>query len=95
MSDWYPGDTMVDVVGSDYYQSYGDYDTLSSIGTNKIVAIPETFRQLNPDSEPPFAYAIVWASRDWGGQGAEDAWRRAMANPKTLALENLPDMTRW
>lgn len=101
MRDWYPGDQMVDAVTSDYYQSWNDYNTLRAIGNNKIVGIAETFNALNPANEPPFSFSIVWAFRDCyrtQGQpssgdvkGCENSWRTAMANSRTISIDQLPD----
>ncbi len=103
MRDWYPGDNMVDSVTSDYYQSWTDYNTLKAIGNNKVVGIAETFNALNPASEPPFSFSIVWAFRDCyrtQGQpssgdvkGCENSWRTAMTNSRTIAIDQLPDFT--
>jgi hypothetical protein len=92
MADFYPGDAYVDLVTSDYYQNQSHYDKLQQIGNNKTVAVSETFRPLQPASEPPWAYFVVWASRDWVGsrQPVEDLWRSAMADSRTLAIDNLP-----
>jgi hypothetical protein len=95
LADWYPGANQVDVISSDYFQSRSDYDILARIGSDKVLAIAETFNALDPASEPPFNFWVVWASRDWGGKGAEASWKRAMANPKTISIDQLPDMTRW
>lgn len=53
--------------------------------------------ELNPASEPAFSYSVVWASRDWGrsGQPVESLWQAAMADAKTITIEQLPDMTQW
>lgn len=95
MSDWYPGDGQADVVGSDYFQSQSDYDTLQKIGSGKVISIPETFNALAPNKDPAFNYFVVWASRDWGGKGAEDSWKASMNNPKTISIDQLPDMSQW
>lgn len=91
MASWYPGDQYVDVVSSDYFQDYNDFNTCKAIGTNKVMAVAETFNQLNPAKDPAWNYSIVWASRDWGGKGAEQSWKDAMANSKTIAIDQLPD----
>ncbi len=103
MRDWYPGDNMVDAVTSDYYQSWTDYNTLRAIGNNKIVGIAETFNALNPATEPPFSFSVVWAFRDCyrtQGQpssgdvkGCENSWRTAMANSRTISIDQLPDFS--
>jgi len=103
MRDWYPGDNMVDAVTSDYYQSWADYNTLKAIGNNKIVGIAETFNALNPATEPPFSFSIVWAFRDCyrtQGQpssgdvkGCENSWRTAMNNSRTISIDQLPDFS--
>jgi len=95
MSDWYPGDDQVDVIGSDYFQSQGDYDTMKRISPAKVLSIPETFNALAPGKDPSFSYFTVWASRDWGGKGAEDSWKASMSNPKTISIDQLPDMSKW
>ncbi|MFC3117354.1 glycosyl hydrolase [Cellvibrio fontiphilus] len=101
MRDWYPGDNMVDAVTSDYYQSWTDYNTLRAIGNNKILGIAETFNALNPATEPPFSFSVVWAFRDCyrtQGQpssgdvkGCENSWRTAMASSRTISIDQLPD----
>lgn len=103
MRDWYPGDNMVDAVTSDYYQSWADYNTLKAIGNNKVVGIAETFNALNPATEPPFSFSIVWAFRDCyrtQGQpssgdvkGCENSWRTAMNNSRTISIDQLPDFS--
>jgi hypothetical protein len=95
MSDWYPGDHQADVIGSDYFQTQSDYDTMLKISPNKVISIPETFNALVPGQDPPFNYFVVWASRDWGGKGAEGSWKAALGNPKTISIDQLPDMSKW
>lgn len=97
LSSWYPGDSYADLVTSDYFQSPGDYSTSTSIGTNKTAAIAETFSPLNPGSDPAWSYFVVWASRDWAGSGkdVQGLWKTTMANPKTISVDQLPDMTQW
>jgi hypothetical protein len=78
LANWYPGDDLADVVSSDYSQSQNDYNTMKQIGTNKVLGIAETWLELNPASDPPFSYSVVWASRDWaqsgpGTQGVQNA----------------------
>ncbi|MBO4269564.1 hypothetical protein GSF24_02675 [Microbispora triticiradicis] len=68
MSSWYPGDSYVDVVASDYYQSYADFGSLMAVGTNRTLGVAETFSPLNPSSDPAWPYFVVWASRDWPRQ---------------------------
>ena len=103
MRDWYPGDNMVDSVTSDYYQSWSDYNTLRAIGSNKVVGIAETFNALNPATDPPFSFSVVWAFRDCyrtQGQpssgdvkGCQNSWRTAMNNSRTISIDQLPDFT--
>ncbi|GAA4199481.1 glycosyl hydrolase [Microbispora amethystogenes] len=97
MSSWYPGDSYVDLVTSDYFQSSGDYSTLKAIGNGKTLGVAETFSPLNPSSDPAWPYFVVWASRDWAGSGkdVQGLWKTAMANPRTISIDQLPDMTRW
>ncbi|MFG1678435.1 hypothetical protein [Micromonospora sp. NPDC049282] len=40
---------------------------------------------------------MVWASRDWNGSGKDVAglWRTAMADPRTISIDQLPDMSAW
>jgi Glycosyl hydrolase family 26 len=94
MRDWNPGDDVVDIISGDYTQSQGDFDAMRGMGTSKVVGISETMNQLNPDSAPPFSFSVVWASRDWNGNSEND-WRVAMAHPKTISLDQLPDMSAW
>jgi hypothetical protein len=90
MAEWYPGDSEVDVVSSDYFQSQSDYNTLKAIGNgNKILAIAETMNQLNPANAAPWNYSVVWASRDWNSTSAND-WKIAMANSQTISIDQLP-----
>lgn len=95
LASWYPGDQYADVVSSDYFQSWSDFNTCKAVGNNKVVAIAETFNQLDPAKDPAWSFSVVWASRDWSGKGAEQSWRTAMANPKTIAIDQLPDMFNW
>ncbi|GAA3416684.1 hypothetical protein GCM10018952_45750 [Streptosporangium vulgare] len=97
MASWYPGDAYTDLVTSDYFQSWNDHTTLKAIGSNKTVGIAETFSPLNPASDAPWPYFVVWASRDWNGSGkdVQGLWKTAMANPKTISIDQLPDMTKW
>jgi hypothetical protein len=94
LSQWYPGDAYVDFVTSDYFQSASDLNTCKAIGNNKTVGISETMNQLNPANAPAWPFSVVWASRDWNGTSASD-WQTAMANPKTISIDQLPDMTQW
>jgi hypothetical protein len=91
MASWYPGDQYVDVVSSDYFQNYNDFNTCKAIGTNKVMGVAETFNALDPAKDPAWNYSIVWASRDWGGKGAEQSWKDAMANAKTITINEIPD----
>jgi hypothetical protein len=103
MSSWYPGDAMVDVISSDYFQGWTDYNTMKAISGNKIIGVSETFNALNPASEPPFSFSIVWAFRDCykvQGQpssgdikGCENSWRTAMSNTKTITIDKVPDFS--
>jgi beta-mannanase len=89
LSEWYPGDNMVDVVSSDYFQSWNDYNTCKAIGNNKILAVAETMNQINPDKDAPWNFSVVWASRDWNGNSEND-WKTAMKNSKTITIDQLP-----
>ncbi|BCJ75867.1 hypothetical protein CS0771_54110 [Catellatospora sp. IY07-71] len=97
LSAWYPGDAYADLVTSDYFQSAGDFATCRSVGTGKTVAVAETFSPLQPASDAAWSYFVVWASRDWAGSGKDvpALWRNAMADPRTISIDQLPDMTRW
>ncbi|GII76363.1 hypothetical protein Sru01_13450 [Sphaerisporangium rufum] len=97
LGSWYPGDAYADLVTSDYFQSWSDYNTTKAVGNNRTVGVAETFSPLNPASDAPWPYFVVWASRDWNGSGKDVAglWRTAMADPKTISIDQLPDMTRW
>lgn len=92
MSQWYPGNDVVDVVSSDYFQSSSDYNTLKAIGNgNKVLAIAETMNQLNPANSAPWNFSVVWASRDWNGNSIND-WKTAMANSLTISIDQLPEI---
>lgn len=97
LSSWYPGDAYADLVTSDYYQSSGDFATCRNVGTGKTVGVAETFSPLNPATESAWPYFVVWASRDWASSGKDvpTLWRNAMADPRTITIDQLPDMTRW
>ncbi|WP_271189002.1 cellulose binding domain-containing protein [Dactylosporangium matsuzakiense] len=97
LSSWYPGDGYVDLVTSDYFQSGGDFSTCKAIGSAKTVGVAETFSPLNPSTDPAWPYYVVWASRDWPGSGKDVAglWKTAMADPRTIAVSQLPDMNAW
>jgi hypothetical protein len=95
LASWYPGDRYVDLVTSDYFQGAGDYSICKAVGAAKTVAIAETFNELDPAKDSPWSYSVVWASRDWGGKNAEQSWKTAMANPRTISIDQLPDMSKW
>nr|WP_225849033.1 glycosyl hydrolase [Streptomyces sp. HPF1205] len=97
LSAWYPGDSYADLVTSDYFQSPSDYGICASVGTGKTAAVAETFSPLDAASDPAWSYFVVWASRDWAGSGkdVQGLWKTAMANPKTISVDQLPDMTKW
>ncbi|WP_433087070.1 cellulose binding domain-containing protein [Dactylosporangium sp. CA-052675] len=97
LSSWYPGDGYADLVTSDYFQSSGDFATCKGIGSAKTTGVAETFSPLNPSTDPAWPYFVVWASRDWAGSGKDVAglWRTAMANPRTISIDQLPDMAAW
>ncbi|MFC0002574.1 glycosyl hydrolase [Micromonospora siamensis] len=97
LASWYPGDGYVDLVTSDYFQSWGDFDTTKAVSGSKTTGVAETFSPLNPASDAPWPYFVVWASRDWAGSGKDVAglWKTAMANPKTISIDQLPDMSAW
>jgi len=96
LGDWYPGDDLVDVISSDYYQSWGDYNTMKAISGKKILGVAETWFALDPAKDPPFSHSVVWASRDWpdpkhgGVVAVENAWKTAMSNAKTIDQEQVP-----
>ncbi|MFC4146819.1 glycosyl hydrolase [Micromonospora mangrovi] len=97
LASWYPGDAYVDLVTSDYFQSWSDFDTTKAVSGSKTTGVAETFSPLNPNSDAPWPYFVVWASRDWTGSGKDVAglWKTAMANPKTISIDQLPDMSAW
>ncbi|RKN42800.1 glycosyl hydrolase [Micromonospora endolithica] len=97
LASWYPGDAYVDMVTSDYFQSASDLAICRSVGTNKTTGVAETFSPLNPATDPAWPYFVVWASRDWNGSGRDVAgmWRTAMADPRTISIDQLPDMSAW
>ncbi|MCI4063204.1 cellulose binding domain-containing protein [Micromonospora sp. R77] len=97
LASWYPGDAYVDLVTSDYFQSWSDFDTTKAVSSSKTTGVAETFSPLNPSSDPAWPYFVVWASRDWAGSGKDVAglWKTAMANPKTISIDQLPDMSAW
>jgi hypothetical protein len=97
LSSWYPGDAFADLVTSDYYQSTGDFGVCTSVGTGRTAAVAETFGPLDPDRDPAWSYFVVWASRDWAASGkdVQGLWKAAMANPRTISVDQLPDMTKW
>ena len=93
LASWYPGDQYVDVVSSDYFQSWSDYNTTRAVGSNKVVGIAETMNQLNPASDAPWNFSVVWASRDWNSRSSQD-WITAMANPRSISIDQLPDFNQ-
>ncbi|GAA3771635.1 glycosyl hydrolase [Micromonospora maritima] len=97
LASWYPGDGYVDLVTSDYFQSASDFATTKAVSSAKTTGVAETFSPLNPNSDPAWPYFVVWASRDWNGSGKDVAglWRTAMANPRTISIDQLPDMSAW
>ncbi|MFF5174167.1 glycosyl hydrolase [Micromonospora sp. NPDC000089] len=97
LASWYPGDAYVDLVTSDYFQSWSDFDITKAVSGSKTTGVAETFSPLNPSSDPAWPYYVVWASRDWNGSGKDVAglWKTAMANPKTISIDQLPDMSAW
>jgi len=98
LASWYPGDGLVDVISSDYYQAWSDYDLMKKIGTNKILGVAETWFALDPAKDPPFSHSVVWASRDWpdpkhgGVEAVNRAWATAMASAKTISIDQVPPM---
>ncbi|MEV4491761.1 cellulose binding domain-containing protein [Micromonospora coxensis] len=97
LASWYPGDGYVDLVTSDYFQSWSDFATTKAVSSAKTTGVAETFSPLNPATDAPWPYFVVWASRDWAGSGRDVAglWRTAMADPRTISIDQLPDMTAW
>ncbi|MBO4204591.1 glycosyl hydrolase [Micromonospora echinofusca] len=97
LASWYPGDSYADLVTSDNYQSWNDHHICTSVGSDKTVAVAETFSPLNPATEPAWSYFVVWASRDWTGSGKDVAslWRTAMVDPRTISIDQLPDTGTW
>jgi hypothetical protein len=94
MKDFYPGDQYVDIVSSDYCVTASDLTVCKSIGTNKTVGISETFNQLNPAKAAPWPFSVVWASRDWNSTSKSD-WIAAMKDPRTISVDQIPDITLW
>ena len=90
---WYPGDSMVDIVVSDYCEKKQEYDDLVKLtGGRKMVALAETMNAPDPDKvleSTPWAYWVTWARRDWH-KNSNDDMKRAMANPKTMTLDKMP-----
>jgi mannan endo-1,4-beta-mannosidase len=87
---WYPGDNLVDIVVSDYCESKGEYDELVKLTNGKkMVALAETMNAPDPDkvlTSTPWAYWVTWARRDWNNRSNDDM-KRAIANPKTITLD--------
>lgn len=96
LRDWYPGDAYVDVISSDYYQSWNDYNTMRAIGPSKTLGVAETWMALDPAKDPPFSHSVVWASRDWeaaiGFSNVEAHWRTAMGNSRTISIDQVPPL---
>lgn len=89
-ADWYPGNSRVDVLATDYLQSKSDFDDLSRLcGGRKVIGIAETMNP--PDAAKsiaagaPWAYWVTWARRDWNKTSAQDVIA-AMKDPLTVTL---------
>jgi hypothetical protein len=99
MRNWYPGDDVVDIISSDYAQNQSDFNKMDTMGNNKVLGIAETWMSLIPSKEPPFSFSVVWASRDWAknnmGVDVPNYWKSSMKDPKTISIDQLPDMSKW
>lgn len=95
LASWYPGDDVVDVISSDYYQSWSDYNSMKAIGKNKTLGVAETWFALDPAKDPPFSHSVVWASKDWadsrhgGTEAVKAAWITAMKDARTISVDQL------
>lgn len=92
---WYPGDNKVDLVVSDYCEKKSEYDELVQLTSGrKMVALAETMNAPDPEkvlTEIPWAYWVTWARRDWNKRSPDDM-KLAMAHPKTITLDKLPNL---
>ncbi len=95
---WYPGDDCVDVVVSDYNEKKQDFDDLTRLTNGrKMVALAETMNAPDPSrvlTDTPWVYWVTWARRDWHKESNDDM-KKAIANPLTLTLDRLPDVSKW
>jgi hypothetical protein len=94
MKNWYPGDSLVDIISADYTQSAADLAICKAMGNNKVVGQAETMNAINPAKDAPWPFFIVWAARDWNSRSQSD-WVTSMKDPKTISIDQLPDMTKW
>ena len=94
---WYPGDNMVDIVVSDYCEKKQEYDELVNLTKGKkMVGLAETMNAPDPDKvlgTTPWVYWVTWARRDWNSRSNDDM-KRAMANPKTISIDKLPEIRK-
>lgn len=94
-AEWYPGDKYVDLVVSDYCEKEQDYrDLVTLTKGKKMVGLAETMNAPDPSTaltKTPWAYWVTWARRDWNQNSPADM-KKAMANPKTLHLGNIPKL---
>lgn len=93
--EWYPGDAMVDIIGSDYCEKPTEYAELVALtGGKKMVALTETMNAPDPEKAlkvTPWAYWVTWARRDWNDRSPGDM-KKAMAHPKTVTRERFSGM---
>lgn len=89
---WYPGNSLVDVLATDYLDRPADYKALSDLcGGTKLLAVAETMNPPKPrasiDAGATWAYWVTWARRDWNAKSEADV-AAAMRDPLTLTLES-------
>ena len=89
---WYPGNSIVDVVATDYLQDGLAYrDLVHLTDGHKIVALAETMNPPLPQKSfadgAMWSYWVAWARRDWNKNRASDM-KASMTAAATVTLES-------
>jgi len=92
---YYPGDDVVDVLGTDIYSTHfakSQYDELLAVARNKPIALAETGSVPTPEilkEQPRWTWFMYWYDPPDSGPTAEQ-FRNTYASDQVITLDELP-----
>jgi mannan endo-1,4-beta-mannosidase len=107
LSDWYPGDAYVDIIGQDHYPMDGNHRPATDV-FNELVAFSRGTKLVGmsengpiPDPELAFSekanwlFFITWSGNILTGKNTTEELRRTFNHPQVLNLGDLPHLKSY